>query len=47
MPGVVTCRCLPYLLSVTTKHGIYEFDAMRQSGRDDVTGPGRGNHCES
>lgn len=33
--------CLPYLLSITTKHGIYKFDAVRQIGRDDIAGSGR------
>lgn len=33
--------CLPYLLSVTTKHGIYKFDAMRETGRDNIAGPER------
>lgn len=33
--------CLTYLLSVTTEHWIYKFDAMRQTGRDNIAGPGR------
>lgn len=33
--------CLPYLLSVTTKHGIYKFDAVRETGGDNIAEPER------
>lgn len=32
----------PYLLSVTTKHGVHQFDAVGQAGRDNIAGPERG-----
>lgn len=30
-----------YLLSITSKHGIDQFDAVRQAGRNNVAGPER------